>query len=86
MNGRMGGGESGGQRQVAAVFNEGTGTASGISYKGKWEGARTDLSTNTQKGKGASMVYLRAVWTPDGRDGVMGGIVPNTNNTGAWPR
>ena len=39
MNGRMGGGESRGQRQVAAVFNEGTGTASGISYKGKWEGA-----------------------------------------------
>ena len=37
MNGRMGGGESRGQRQVAAVFNEGTGTASGISYK--WEGA-----------------------------------------------
>ena len=27
------------------------------------------------------MMYLRAVWTPDGQDGVMGGIVSNTNNT-----
>ena len=79
----MGGweGEGGRQRQVAAVFTEGTGTASGISYKGKWEGARTDLSTNMQKGKSTSAAYLRAVWTPDGRDGVMGGIVSNTNNT-----
>ena len=84
----MGGweGEGGRQRQVAAVFTKGTGTASGISYKGKWEGARTDLSTNMQKGKSASAAYLRVVWTPDGQDGVMGGIVSNTNNTGAWPR
>ena len=83
MNGRMGGGVGGGQRQVAAVFTKGMGIASGISYKRKWEGAHTDLSTNMQKGKGMSMAYLRAVWTPNGQDGVIGGIVSNTNNTGA---
>ena len=53
-----GGGEGGrGQRQAAAVFTEGMGTTLGMSYKGKWEGAHTDLSTNTQKGKSTSMMW-----------------------------